>query len=574
MEKEMIDFVQEQGLSYLNTRKTALPAQNSRFKTKDAKSVASSFIQHISKSFFFADTSNLFSLFPFTSDEKEIARRQQFFVACRGLSNLFLADVKVPRPTWKIPYSIAAVTEDESTFLEMKKRSMPARLIVSESDLPNLEQFDLVYVIDCEEYSRALEMLPNGVFVNNLEDIYLERHLAELSGWRETLAILSKQESIPARMKSIVGELEKATALLQQDSMQNIDEKTIENALKEINSTVQDNLKNFTFGGNELMLMMQKGTLPPALNTLISQAIAVTKLPPLLFKKGIPVQIDEEEVERLLRKQSAERFTLFAKRVLKEKQTLKNIPTLLKELSSYLLYVDFTGGIGREIANHSGKAEISREFLIEGARNKLIERAEPISFHLSDKYPCSILTGANSGGKTTLLEHVIQLLVQANLGLPVEGNVKTPIFSEVYYFAKNKGSASKGAFETLLTQLSSIKPGKQTLILADEVEAVTEPGVAGKIMQATIEYFVPKGCFMIIATHLGQELQKQQPENTRIDGIEAIGLDDKFELIVNHNPVLGKLARSTPELIVEKMAKTNKNEYFDHLYRQIKDQGK
>ena len=149
--------------------------------------------------------------------------------------------------------------------------------------------------------------------------------------------------------------------------------------------------------------------------------------------------------------------------------------------------------------------------------------------------------------------------------------IKTPIFSEIYYFAKNKGSASKGAFETLLTQLSSIKPGKQTLILADEVEAVTEPGVAGKIMQATIEYFVPRGCYMIIATHLGQELQKQQPANTRIDGIEATGLNDKFELIVNHNPVLGKLARSTPELIVERMSKTNKNEYFDHLYKQIKE---
>jgi lysophospholipid acyltransferase (LPLAT)-like uncharacterized protein len=47
------------------------------------------------------------------------------------------------------------------------------------------------------------------------------------------------------------------------------------------------------------------------------------------------------------------------------------------------------------------------------------------------------------------------------------------LFSEIYYFAKNKGSTNKGAFETLLTQLSKIQPGKQTLILADEIESVT-----------------------------------------------------------------------------------------------------
>ena len=103
-----------------------------------------------------------------------------------------------------------------------------------------------------------------------------------------------------------------------------------------------------------------------------------------------------------------------------------------------------------------------------------------------------MLTGANSGGKTTLLEHVIQLVVMFQLGLPNHGPVSLPIFTDLYYFAKTKGSTSKGAFETLLTQMSKIKPGKSTLILADEIEAVTEPGVAGKIIAATSKYFIEK----------------------------------------------------------------------------------
>ena len=144
------------------------------------------------------------------------------------------------------------------------------------------------------------------------------------------------------------------------------------------------------------------------------------------------------------------------------------------------------------------------------------------------------------------------------------------MFSEVYYFAKNKGSASKGAFETLLSQMSQIKTGEKTIILADEIEAVTEPGVAGKIISATADYFISKGCFLVIATHLGHEIKDSLPAFSRIDGIEAKGLDENNELIVDHNPVLGRLAHSTPELIVEKMAKMHGTEYFLNLWEKIR----
>ena len=102
------------------------------------------------------------------------------------------------------------------------------------------------------------------------------------------------------------------------------------------------------------------------------------------------------------------------------------------------------------------------------------------------------------------------------------------------------------------------------------MEAVTEPGVAGNIVCASAEYFISKECFMIIATHLGQEIIKNLPKNARIDGIEAKGLDENFNLIVDHNPVLGRLAHSTPELIVERMANSHDEEYFRYLYESLK----
>ena len=75
----------------------------------------------------------------------------------------------------------------------------------------------------------------------------------------------------------------------------------------------------------------------------------------------------------------------------------------------------------------------------------------------------------------------------------------------------------------------------------------------------------------MIATHLGYEIKDVLPEKARIDGIEAKGLDENFNLIVDHNPVLGRLAHSTPELIVEKMANSNDSEYFKHLNRNLKE---
>ena len=118
--------------------------------------------------------------------------------------------------------------------------------------------------------------------------------------------------------------------------------------------------------------------------------------------------------------------------------------------------------------------------------------------------------------------------------------------------------------------MSKIKAGKKTLILADEIEAVTEPGVAGKIIAATCEYFINLDSYLVIATHLGYEIQTCLPKKARIDGIEAKGLDNEFNLIVDHNPVIGRLAHSTPELIVEKMSKTFNEEYFKFLNEKIK----
>jgi DNA mismatch repair protein MutS2 len=60
-------------------------------------------------------------------------------------------------------------------------------------------------------------------------------------------------------------------------------------------------------------------------------------------------------------------------------------------------------------------------------------------------------------------------------------------------------------------------------------------------------------------SHLAGEIREAAEATISVDGIEAEGLVDG-ELQVDRSPVKGRLARSTPELIVEKLAEDRAHE--------------
>ena len=62
----------------------------------------------------------------------------------------------------------------------------------------------------------------------------------------------------------------------------------------------------------------------------------------------------------------------------------------------------------------------------------------------------------------------------------------------------------------------------------------------------------------IFVTHLAKEIAKYCKEEIRIDGIEAKGLSENLELIVDRTPKFYKYAKSTPELIVQRLQQVSK----------------
>ncbi len=570
MKEELIQFIQENNLSPFNEKRVFLEGNITFYRTRNAKQVHRRVISKLSEGFVFPDTSNLFDFFKFSTSSEEIKKRQDFFKRIKDfgvINNSFLKELKKPLKTWTPEYSIIVVTENYEVFEKLRQNNCPVQMIVSESDIYPLKDYDIVQIFDCPEHQFALENLPNSVLINSIDDAYLERYLEELSAWKQNLFELA-DKNIGKEGKALVKELNSLLSLLEyNDSILTKD--FIEKKVEEINEKVSMKLRELTIKGESLVHMIEKGELPEELKKITMNAINESSLPINVLNIGIPVTIDEIELDKLIQQESSSSFIRKQEEIKNQAEIIKKIPEKLSRLSSLLLVFDFISGISRYLVDKENFPEIKDFFEINNSKNILLEDPQPISFRLID-HRCSVLTGANSGGKTTLLEHIIQLYSLLQLGLPVYGEFNSPLFEDIYYFAKNKGSATRGAFENLLSQLSSIKPGNKTLILADEIEAVTEPGAAGKIISATIEYYVKKNCFLIIATHLGQEINEMLPEKTRIDGIEAKGLDDNFELIVDHNPIENHLASSTPELIIEKMARKKYNDYLNFVNSFIK----
>jgi DNA mismatch repair protein MutS2 len=184
---------------------------------------------------------------------------------------------------------------------------------------------------------------------------------------------------------------------------------------------------------------------------------------------------------------------------------------------------------------------------------------------------CAILSGANSGGKTTVIQTLAQIVIMAQSGFPVPAEkAYLPVFEELYFFYKSRGMVSAGAFETTLKQFDEIVVSeKAKLALFDEVEAITEPGSAANVIAGLIEILQSDpNTSTVLCSHLAREISEVTDAPIRVDGIEAKGLDENLELVVDRTPKFGVLARSTPELIVErlsKLAKSPKKEVYTKI---------
>ncbi|MFC6941602.1 DNA mismatch repair protein [Salinirubellus sp. GCM10025818] len=205
---------------------------------------------------------------------------------------------------------------------------------------------------------------------------------------------------------------------------------------------------------------------------------------------------------------------------------------------------------------------------VRGARNLDLlaggegERVQPVDYGLGDHTldvdaptgdRVSVLTGANSGGKTTLLETLAQVALLAHMGLPVPAEAAEVSEVDRLVFHRRHASFNAGVLEsTLRSVVPPLTSGGSTLMLVDEFEAITEPGSAADLLHGLVTLTVERGALGTFVTHLAEDLEPL-PDVARVDGIFAEGLTPDLELEVDYQPRFGSLGRSTPEFIVSRL---------------------
>ena len=300
---------------------------------------------------------------------------------------------------------------------------------------------------------------------------------------------------------------------------------------------------------------------------------------------SFPVEHDESAVARLRTELSAARDRRAAKLKADLADELGDLREPAETLVRDALELDVELAIARfardfdctlptvvdpDAEGDDGDADASGDapgFSVEGGRSPLLDvafdRVDPVDYAVSG---ATLLSGVNSGGKTSTLDLVALVVVLAQMGLPVPAASATvERFEEVHYYAKSQGTLDAGAFEATLRDFGDLVEGADgRLVLVDELESITEPGASAKIIAGILEALDEQDATAVFVSHLAREIRDAADFDIAVDGIEADGLVDG-ELRVNRSPKKGHLARSTPELIVEKLADDRGGEFYGDL---------
>jgi DNA mismatch repair protein MutS2 len=276
-----------------------------------------------------------------------------------------------------------------------------------------------------------------------------------------------------------------------------------------------------------------------------------------------PVEHDEAVVARLREELTAARDRRATRRKRELAADLADLQPAARELVRAALELDVELAIARFAADFDCRLPTfdGDGFAIEGGRSPLLDvpfdEVEPVDYAVDD---VALLSGVNSGGKTSTLDLVATVVVLAQMGLPVPAErADLERFDSLHYHAKTQGTLDAGAFEATVREFAGIAAGDGDaggaggLVLVDELESITEPGASAKIIAGILEALAGDGATAVFVSHLAGEIREVCGFDVTVDGIEAVGLEDG-ELVVERSPKKDHLARSTPELIVEKLA--------------------
>lgn len=163
----------------------------------------------------------------------------------------------------------------------------------------------------------------------------------------------------------------------------------------------------------------------------------------------------------------------------------------------------------------------------------------PLDFSIGERYKTLIITGPNTGGKTSALKTVglITVMVQSGLLVPVAEGSHCAIFDEVSVDIGD-GQSLEHALSTFSAHIRNIRDilqtaGRSTLVLLDEMASGTDPGEGVGLSIAILEELSQRQATVVVTTHFTEikNFAERTPgfENARME-FDADTLEPLYRL--------------------------------------------
>ena len=491
----------------------------------------------------------------------------------------FAVDSKLKYDTSK-----AILVESKEDYSSLMDRGLNKQAqIISIQEVGSLEEFELVVYVYRDGILEIGE-IANMVMVSaDAEDLQIvpETVLDYYYNNKVLLENILKIRTILG-YESVLGDVLNIVDSLESSKINEKDFDSAVNQAKEIaDEKLKNAIKNVDLSGEEVLDLLNKD-MPPKIQVIFDEILKeamdyIKKNTGIIFDPFIqkyPLEIDLEELERIKKQETGKKqVILFEKKVnaaVELEQFRSDVEAEIQEilefdyqftLGCFAYYYDLHAPIvGDGFSFNEG---LHLNLALEDPSN-----VQRINYSLESPENVVLLTGANSGGKTTLLETLAQISIMSQMGMPVCAKEACVILVDELFFFSKKRSLDAGAFESFLsTFMPIVVRDEEKLILLDELEAITELEAAVKIISSFINFIQDSKSFAIIVTHMAREILKNT--DVRVDGIEAKGLDEEYNLIVDRTPRMNYFARSTPELILRMVYERSEGKLKDIYGRML-----
>lgn len=515
---------------------------------------------------------------------KEIRKLQPFSYTYSPFIQAYTTEEKI-QSYFLEEYNISLLlltTEELEETAEMNPQSIlvtDSYAMCFDTEYKPLEFEDLLRGLIYENQKKALELLTSFLekYTEKLEpfiEMYAKYKNTSFQFPQNILTLssyLSNQASVYQRAKNVVEDIKEKVSLLNEKISYDLKKQTISLSGDEIVALLE---QKATSSLQEKISLKYKEELSTITSWITDELRALSISPKVVFSQQVyPYQLDETELDAIVEEATSkgEADKQKKQRELGSQITFDEVD----ELFDALFFIEFLL-VAKEEFTLENYHFVNQDKALQliNLRHFFISNPTPVSYALKsfncngtslDEESVALVTGANSGGKTTLVESIIQATILSSRGFPckLDKGSSIPNFKKVIYLKKFTGTQGSGAFEQTLKQLLDLleEAESNVLIVIDELEAVTEPGAAAKILLLFLKELAKQDKYCITITHLGEELEhlvkEQHIENLRIDGISAQGLDEKGNLLTDHQPQFYSRGKSTPELIMKRVLQDN-----------------